>query len=77
MRKIKNLLLVIFAGFILAYFYMPVVSFGFLGFPLYLVILIGLWITLNSAFSLASLGEQPDIQNLKIKKPGKVLLIVL
>jgi len=77
MRKIKNLLLVILAGFILAYFYMPVVSFGFLGFPLFLVILIGLWITLNSPFSLASLGDQPDIQNLKIKKPGKAWVIVL
>ena len=77
MRKVKSLLFVILAGFIVAYFYMPVVSFGFLGFPVFLLILIGLWITLNSPFNLASLGDQTELQNLKIKKPGKIWLIII
>jgi len=77
MNKVRNLVFVIFAGFILVYFYMPVVSYGFLGFPAFLAVLIGLWIVLNSPFSLASLGDQPNIQNLKIRRPGKILLALL
>jgi len=77
MSKVKNLVFVILAGFILVYFYMPVVSFGFLGFPVFLLVLIGLWITLNSPLNLASLGDQKDLQNLKIKKPDKISLILL
>jgi len=77
MSKVKNFALVLLAGFILAYFYMPVVSFGFTGFPLFLIVLIGLWITLNSPLNLSSLGDQKDLQNLKIQKPDKVSLILL
>ena len=77
MSKVKNLFLVILAGFILVYFYMPVVSFGFIGFPVLLLVLIGLWITLNSPLNLATLGDQKDLQNLKIRKPGKVSFILL
>jgi len=77
MSKVKNLVFVILAGFILVYFYMPVVSFGFMGFPVLLLVLIGLWITLNSPLNLASLGDQKDLQNLKIQKPDKVSLILL
>jgi len=77
MSKVKNFIIVILVGLILAYFYMPVVSFGFMGFPLYLLVLAGLWITLNSPLNLASLGDQKDIQNLKMEKPGIVPLILL
>jgi len=77
MSKVKNLVFVILAGFILVYFYMPVVSFGFLGFPVFLLVLIGLWITLNSPLNLATLGDQKDLQNLKIRKPDKISLILL
>ena len=77
MSKLRNLLLVTFAGIILVYFYMPVVSFGFLGFPVFLLVLIGLWITLNSPLSLASLNDQKDIQNLKIHKPGILSIALL
>jgi len=77
MSKIKNFIIVILAGLILAYFYMPVVSFGFMGFPVFLLVLAGLWITLNSPLNLSSLGDQKDIQNLKMKKPGIVPLILL
>jgi len=42
-----------------------------------LLVLIGLWITLNSPLNLATLGDQKDLQNLKIRKPGKVSFILL
>jgi len=77
MSKVKNLVFVILAGFILVYFYMPVVSFGFMGFPVLLLVLIGLWITLNSPLNLATLGDQKELQNLKIRKPDKVSFILL
>src|ERR1035437_726333 len=77
MSKVKNLIYVIIAGFILAYFYQPVVSFGFMGFPVFVLVLLGLWITLNSPLSLSSIGDQKDLQNLKINKPGKVSLILI
>jgi hypothetical protein len=77
MSKVKNLVFVILAGFILVYFYMPVVSFGFMGFPVLLLVLIGLWITLNSPLNLATLGDQQELQKLRIRKPGKVSFILL
>ena len=77
MSKVRNLFLVILVGFILVYFYMPIVSFGFLGFPVFLLVLIGLWIALNDPLGLSSLGEHKDIQSLKIHKPGKVFIIFL
>ena len=77
MSKVKNLIYVIIAGFILAYFYQPVVSFGFSGFPVFVLVLLGLWITLNSPINLSSIGDQKDLQHLKINKPGKVSLILI
>jgi len=77
MNKVRNLLIVIIVGFILVYFYMPIVSFGFLGFPVFLLVLIGLWIVLNDPLGLSSLGEHKDIQSIKIHKPGKVFIILL
>ena len=77
MSKVKNLIYVIVAGFILVYFYQPVVSFGFSGFPVYVLVLLGLWITLNSPINLSSIGDQKDLQHLKINKPGKVSLILI
>ena len=77
MSKVKNLIFVVLAGFILVYFYQPVVSFGFMGFPVFVLVLLGLWITLNSPLNLSSVGDQKDLQNLKINKPGKVSLILI
>ena len=77
MSKVKNLIYVIVAGFILVYFYQPVVSFGFSGFPVFVLVLLGLWITLNSPINLSSIGDQKDLQHLKINKPGKVSLILI
>jgi hypothetical protein len=77
MSKVKNLFYFILAGFILVYFYQPVVSFGFAGFPVFVLVLLGLWITLNSPLNLSALSDQKDLQSLKINKPGKVSLILI
>ncbi|MDD4971236.1 MAG: hypothetical protein PHT07_17545 [Paludibacter sp.] len=75
MSKVRNLVLVILAGFILAYMYMPTVSFGFTGFTALLVILIGIWIVLNNPFSIIQSGN--NAPTFKIGKPGKVSFILL
>jgi hypothetical protein len=77
MSKVKNLIYVILAGFILVYFYQPIVSYGFLGFPVFILVLLGMWITLNSPLNLSTIGDQKDLQKLKINKPGKVSLILI
>ena len=75
MSKVRNLILVILAGFILAYMYMPTVSFGFTGFTGLLVVLIGIWVVLNNPFSIIQSGNNSP--SFKIGKPGKVTLVLL
>lgn len=75
MKKLKILLLVLLAGFILVYMYMPTVSFGFTGFTALLVVLIGIWVVLNNPFSIIQSGN--NAPSFKIGKPGKVSLVLL
>jgi len=75
MSKVRNLILVILAGFILAYAYMPTVSFGFTGFTALLIVLIGIWVVLNNPFSIIQSGN--NAPSFKIGKPGKVSLVIL
>ena len=75
MSKVRNLILVILAGFILAYMYMPTVSFGFTGFTGLLVVLIGIWVVLNNPFSIIQSGNNSP--SFKIGKPGKVTFVLL
>ena len=75
MSKVRNLILVILAGFILAYAYMPTVSFGFTGFTALLIVLIGIWVVLNNPFSIIQSGN--NAPSFKIGKPGKVSLVLL
>jgi len=75
MSKVRNLILVILAGFILVYAYMPTVSFGFTGFTLLLIVLIGIWVVLNNPFTIIQSGN--NAPSFKIGKPGKVSLVLL
>jgi len=75
MKKLKNLLLVLLAGFILVYMNMPTVNYGFTGFAIMLIILIGIWILLNNPFSITQ--SQNNTPSLKIGKPGKVSFVLL
>ena len=75
MKKLKNLLLVLLAGFILVYMNMPTVNYGFTGFAIMLIVLIGIWILLNNPFSITQ--SQNNTPSLKIGKPGKVSFVLL
>jgi hypothetical protein len=75
MKKFKNLILVLIAGIVLVYMYMPTVNFGFTGFALLLMVLIGIWVVLNNPFSV--IQSQNNTPKIKIGKPGKVSFILL
>ncbi len=78
MKKVINLVLVIIAGIILVYMQMPTVNYGFTGFAVLLMILIGVWVLLNNPFRVVQ-GKK-NAPTLKLGKPGKasfVLLVVL
>ena len=75
MKKVKNLLLVILAGFILVYMYMPTFSFGFTGFAALLVVLTGIWIVLNNPFKI--IQTENNAPTFRIGKPGKVSFVIL
>ncbi len=78
MRKIKNLLLVLLVAFLIVYFAMPVVSYGFTDFALVLIVLIALLTLLNHRFI-----SRPTPQNINfqfkssgLKVPGAIILIL-
>lgn len=78
MRKIKNLLLVLLVAFLIVYFAMPVVSYGFTDFALVLIVLIALLTLLNHRFI-----SHPTPQNINfqfkssgLKVPGAIILIL-
>jgi len=75
MKKIINLVLVLIAACILVYTQMPTVNYGFTGFAVMLMILIGIWVLLNNPFSIVH--GQNNAPTLKLGKPGKVSFILL
>jgi len=75
MKNVKNLLLVILAGFILVYMYMPTFSFGFTGFAALLVVLTGIWIVLNNPFKI--IQTENNAPSFRIGKPGKASFVIL
>ena len=75
MSKVKNLVLVLLAGFILIYMNMPTINYGFTGFAVLLIILIGIWIFLNNPFKIVQ--GQNNAPTFKIGKPGKIPFILL
>ena len=77
MNKLKNALLIIIAGFIMAYVNMPVINYGFMGFPMMLGLLVLLWIVLENMASINQLGNQQNIQSLPKLKSAKIPVILL
>ena len=75
MKTIRNAILVLIAAAILVYMYMPTVNFGFTGFAILLMILIGVWVLLNNPFSITQgANNQPT---LKLGKPGKTSFVLI
>jgi len=75
MKKVRNLVLVFIAGIILVYMQMPTVNYGFTGFAVLLMILIGVWVLLNNPFTVVQ-GKN-NAPSIKLGKPGKISFILL
>ena len=78
MKKLINLVLVLIVACILVYMQMPTVNYGFTGFAVLLMILIGVWVLLNNPFIFVR--GQNISPSIKLGNPGKFsffLLIVL
>ena len=74
MKILKNLGIIALITFIVLYFEMPVIDYGFWGFPCLLVMLILLWLVLNSKiYSIIVNGQQLHIN----KNTGKIPIILL
>lgn len=78
MKKVENLLLILFVAFLLIYFSMPVVSYGFTDFALILIVLIGLWSLLNNKFISRPTPQQInfDFKGSGFKAPGIIILLL-
>lgn len=78
MKKIENLLLVLLVAFLILYFAMPVVSYGFTDFALALIVLIALWTLLDTNFISRPTPQQINFQfkSSGIKAPGTIILIL-
>ncbi|MEI8272088.1 MAG: hypothetical protein WCG08_05655 [Paludibacter sp.] len=75
MKKLINLVLVLIVACILVYMQMPTVNYGFTGFAVLLMILIGVWVLLNNPFSIVQ--GQNNSPSIKLGKPGKVSFVLL
>jgi hypothetical protein len=78
LKKIENLLLVFVVAFLILYFAMPVVSYGFTDFALVLIVLIALWTLLNHKFISRTNPQQVNFQFKAsgFKAPGIIILIL-
>jgi len=80
-NKLKNALLLTLVGLILLYVNMPVINYGFVGFPMLLGVLVLLWIVLENLSSINQLGNQlgnqQNIQHLPKLKSAKIPIILL
>lgn len=78
MKKLKIFGLLLIAALVLAYVYMPTVSFGFTGVAFQLLVLVGAWIVLNNPFVITQAGNNaPTLKLSKVSKIPLALLLVL
>jgi hypothetical protein len=79
MKKISNFLFLILAGFIIVYFSLPVISYGFSDFPLILTFLVGAWILINKPIITSSTPQQIALQlrSNKIRIPVIIIVVLV
>ena len=75
MNKVYNLLKLLLVAVLFIYFYMPVLNFGFLGFPVLMIILLVLWVFLNKQIGIVTNNQKIEFKTLK--NPGKVTFIII
>ena len=78
MKTINNLVVLILAAFLIVYFSLPVVNYGFTDLALVLIVLIGLWILLNKPIHPNSTPQEIVLQlkSSKIKAPVTVMVVL-
>lgn len=78
MKTIKNLLVLILAAFLIVYFSLPVVNYGFTDLALVLIVLIGLWILLNKPIHPNSTPQEIvfQLKSSKIKAPVTIMVVL-
>jgi len=71
MKTIKNLILTALAAFLVLYFYMPVLNYGFWGLPILFAFLLLLWLFLNKQLiSFVMVGQTIQVKNKLRKVPA-------
>lgn len=78
MKQISNILVLILFAFIITYFSLPVVNYGFSDLPFVLIVLISFWMLINRPFMPNSTPQQMAVQlkSNKIKIPVIVILLL-
>jgi len=78
MKTINSLLVLILAAFLIVYFSLPVVNYGFTDLALVLIVLIGLWIVLNKPINPNSTPQEIvfQLKSSKIKAPVTVMVVL-
>ncbi|HEY5500011.1 MAG TPA: hypothetical protein VIK20_06480, partial [Bacteroidales bacterium] len=76
MNKLKNILITLIAGVILIFLFQPVINYGFRDFPFILMVLIALWIILNTKEQLFTVVGEQNIR-FNFKNIGRVPIILL
>lgn len=78
MKTINNLLVLILAAFLIAYFSLPVVNYGFSDLPMVLIVLTGLWIMLNKPIHPNSTPQEIvfQLKSNKVKAPVTIMMVL-
>jgi hypothetical protein len=78
MKIINNLLVLILAAFLIAYFSLPVVNYGFTDLAMVLIVLTGLWIMLNKPIHPNSTPQEIifQLKSNKVKAPVTIMVVL-
>jgi hypothetical protein len=78
MKTINNLLILIVAAFLIVYFSLPIVNYGFTDLALVLIVLTGLWIVLNKPIRPNSTPQEIvfQLKSNKIKAPVTFMVVL-
>jgi len=78
MKTINNLLILILAAFLIVYFSLPVVNYGFSDLPMVLIVLTGLWIMLNKPIHPNSTPQEIifQLKSNKVKAPVTIMMVL-
>jgi len=78
MKTINNLLILILAAFLIVYFSLPVVNYGFTDLAMILIVLTGLWILLNKPIRPNSTPQEIvfQLKSSKVKAPVTFMIVL-